>query len=266
MNVYLYGIARWPVPSKSKAAGTRSKDARSGMGTGVGDPPRPVELLRHRSLAALLSRVVAEDIGSGQGTRGLRRDMKAHANVLNSATAAGATILPVQFGIILQDEQSLVDRLLDPQYRQLDALLTSLEGCVEVTLKAQYREAQALQEVVSSSPQLAREAVSLRGRSSANAYQSKIELGKRVAQELRARRDRDASWLLDALGPVVRDAKVKTPGGELTVLNASFLVPRQGMPSFDEALLDVAGATKDRMRLDCVGPLPPYSFVDLRIS
>jgi len=290
MSLYLYGVTHWPVepgadepkargaksargkknPSKTAAkAGRkagRGAEARINFGPGVGDPQRTVEFVRHRDLAALVSDVAPAAIGSGQGVRGLRRDMKAHANVLNSAAALGVTVLPVQFGVILPDPDALVGRLLEPQQRAMKGLLTRLQGCVELTFRAQYLEAQALQEVVAESPQLARAAASLRARPSSAAYQAKIELGKRVAEELQARRDRDGGWLLHALAPVARDLKVKTPGNELVVLNASFLVPRQGVDKFDAALAEVAEATKGRMALDCVGPLPPYSFVDLRIA
>ena len=49
------------------------------------------------------------------------------------------------------------------------------------------------------------------------------------------------------------------------VLNASFLVHRPALPEFDRALAKVQAGVTNRMTLDCVGPLPPYSFVDLRL-
>ena len=252
---YLYGIVRWPADwADSAEAATRA------LGAGVGEPPRPVELIAHGSLAALVSRVHAAAIGSAQGVRGLRRDMRAHANVLNRAVALGASLLPAQFGLILPDGRLLGPGFLEPRHRLLDAHLARLDDAVEVTLKAVYVEQQAIQDVVAESPELARR-VGAGGQS----YQAKLELGRRVAEALRAKRDRDARAVLGVLAPAARDVKVGDPGAELVVLNASFLVPRGAMAAFDKALERVNAWGRGRIQLDCVGPLPPYSFVDLRL-
>ena len=71
--------------------------------------------------------------------------------------------------------------------------------------------------------------------------------------------------VLGVLAPAARDVKVSDAGAELVVLSASFLVPRDAMPGFDKALERVNAWGRGRVQLDCVGPLPPYSFVDLRL-
>jgi hypothetical protein len=256
MNVYLYGIARWPVPWDKKP------DA---LGAGVGEPPRAVKVVRHRALAALVTPIDADSVGAGRGVRGLRRDMRAHADVLNRAVGLGASVLPVQFGVLLPDEQSLVKELLEPRYRPLDAHLERLSGAVELTVKVDYVEEQALGEVVAEAPQLSRQARALAGRGSSTAYQSKIELGRRVAEALRAKRQRDARAIVNALAPAVADVQVKDPGADTVVLRASFLVARENLPKFDKLLEKLALGTESRMRFDCVGPLPPFSFVDLKL-
>jgi|SRR3954454_4286609 hypothetical protein len=253
---YLYGIVRWPTPwAKS------SDEVSSEVGTGVGDPPAKVVAVPDGALAALLSAVDPRTIGSEQGVRGLRRDMRAHANVLNKVVALGGTVLPAAFGLIFPQGNLLAERFLRPRHRVLDAQLTRLDDAVEVTLKVMYVEGQALAEVVAESPRLAQ--------AGGRGLESKIELGKRVANALRAKRDRDAQAILTALSPAARDAKLNDngdrPGTELTVLNASLLVPRKTLPKFDQALAQLNRASTGRLQFDCVGPLPPYSFVDLRL-
>jgi len=256
--VYLYGIVRWPPPW------ARSPDeVSSQVGTGVGDPPAKIEAVPDGTLAGLVSAIDPRTIGSAQGVRGLRRDMRAHANVLNKVVALGGTVLPAAFGLIYPQGNMLAERFLRPRHRVLDAHLTRLDDAVEVTLKVMYVEGQALAEVVAESPRLAQ--VTGRGQS----LESKIELGKRVANALRVKRDRDAQAIFTALSPAVRDAKLNDsgdrPGTELTVLNASLLVPRKTLPKFDQALAQLNRASTARLTFDCVGPLPPYSFVDLRL-
>jgi len=252
---YLYGVVRWPPPwAKSPEA------VGEALGAGVGDPPRPVGAVVVKDVAALVSRVDPAGIGSGQGVRGLRRDMRAHSNVLNRVVALGGTALPAAFGLTFPQGDLLADRFLRPRHAALASHLARLDDAVEVTLKVAYVEGRAIEEVVAQSPDLAR-AMGRRTQS----LDSKIELGKRVAQALRAKRDEDARRLLASLSPVVRDAKVSEPGADLSVLNASLLVPRATLPKFDKALEALSRAAAGRMQFDCVGPLPPYSFVDLRL-
>src|SRR3954468_4606944 len=103
-NTYLYGIVRWPMPAGLKSL----------AGTGVGEPPAEVRGVRSGTVAALVSDVSAAEM-SGQGVRGMRRDMKAHSAVLN-ALAARTTVLPARFGVVLPDERALVAEFLEPRW------------------------------------------------------------------------------------------------------------------------------------------------------
>ena len=252
---YLYGIVRWPAPWPGAP-----KEPAASLGAGVGDPAEQVLPVVHRDLAALVTRLHPGAVGSAHDVRALRRDMRAHANVLNRVVALGGTVLPAAFGLMFPGGDRLEEQFLRPRYRTLDAHLTRLDDAVEVTLKATYVEDQALEEVVATTPQLA-QATARRAAS----LDAKIELGRRVAQALAAKRDREALQVLEALKPTAREVKLIDPGAELVVLNASFLVPRKALPKFDKALEEVSRAARGRMTFDCVGPLPPYSFVDLRL-
>jgi hypothetical protein len=48
------------------------------------------------------------------------------------------------------------------------------------------------------------------------------------------------------------------------VLNEAFLVDRNRAQAFAEAVDTVAAERTDRMRFRLLGPMPPYSFVDLQ--
>lgn len=253
-NVYLYGIVRWPVPGGLTALRTAA---------GVGDPPSSVRVIRSGDLAALVSDVSAAGM-SAQGVRGMRRDMKAHSSVLN-ALAAKVTVLPARFGVVLPDEGALIAEFLDPRRRALEEFLEQLDGTVEVTLRATYIEEQVLRELVSARPELAAGRGARRGRSASMATESRIELGRQIAAAIKDLQDQDARWLLDLLNPVIRDARIGKPLTDLMVLNASFLVGRAMLPKFDRTLEIATRETRDRMTFDCVGPLPPFSFVDLRL-
>jgi hypothetical protein len=50
------------------------------------------------------------------------------------------------------------------------------------------------------------------------------------------------------------------------VLRASFLVARREVERFDRTLDAIQAEAGKAMRLSCVGPLPAYSFVDVRVG
>ena len=257
-GAYLYAVVPRP-RQKQKLA----------LGTGVGDPPLAVEVVAHRDVAAVVSPVPhggavgdAEE-GARQKVRAMRRDMIAHTDVLNRLLES-TTLLPVRFGVVMPNERAVVETLLEPQHNVLVAHLERLEGAVEINLKANYKEELVLREVVREQPHLSRQAA--RGGGGASALADRIDLGKQVAAAVEAKRDRDAQWLVDQLAPLARDVSVAEPASELMVLNASFLVERDAIDRFDRRLNKMSRETTPRMRLTCVGPLPPYSFVDLRLD
>jgi len=264
MSSYLYGIVRRAGPA-APDGGKSKKDAAArltprSIGPGVGDPPAPVALVRHRDVAALVSEVDEGQIGEAAGVRGLRRDMAAHADLLNRLLTI-TTVLPVRFGVILPGPDAVVDYVLAPHYQRLRDDLDRLEGAVELSVRATYIEEAVLKEVVREQPRLAQPLQAGRGRRSGLAYDSRIEAGRRIAAALREKRDRDQQWLVGRLRPFAQEVSVSQPASDLMVLHASFLVRRDRLDRFDRALEEVNAEVADVIGLNCVGPLPPYSFV-----
>jgi hypothetical protein len=248
-STYLYGILRRPKVEHV----TLSKLLK----TGVGMPPSSVRLVPFEDLAAIASSVAADRIGESEGVRGLRRDTAAHADVLNRVLSV-RTVLPGRFGIVFPDDRTLIEEFLAPQHDLLLNLLRRLKGAVELSFTADYVEARVLEEVIRTTPELG---ANLRG----GGYHDRIDLGRRIAQAISLRRESDAPWILDRLASAAREVAVHEARSELRVLGASFLVDRSNVDRFDLGLERVQKDVGGLMTLSCVGPLPPYSFSDVRI-
>jgi len=198
-------------------------------------------------------------VGEQAGVRELRRDMAAHAAVLNRIPAV-RTVLPSRFGLIFPDDDALASEFLEPQYERLSESLARLKGAVELSVTAEYVEAETIRDVLAEQPRLARDM------QSTSSYQRRIDFGRQIASAIRSRREQDADWILRNLSPLARDVAVVEVRSDLTVLRASFLVARREVERFDrvlEALQAEAGAS---VKLSCVGPLPAYSFVDVHVG
>jgi hypothetical protein len=142
----------------------------------------------------------------------------------------------------------------------LKRYLVELEGTVEVALKATYIEDRVLAQVAREQPQLV-----AHWRGSKATYRSKLETGRRIAAAIQALRDQEGQWIVDKLRKTVPASRINKTLSDLMALNASILVDRARMPSFDKELERVHAQVGEYIKLDCVGPLPAYSFVDLRL-
>ena len=237
--LYCYGVT---------AAGSAKPQRDAGLGRA------PVDAVRFGDLAALTSPVPPGKV------RARRADLLSHFDVLGNAFENG-TVVPLRFGIVFEDERSLIEDFLKPRHDELIRLLRKLRNRVELRVSANYREDAILAEIVRENPTVARlrEAAKL-GRT---AQPLLVELGELVAAELQARTARDARMILGRLRPLALDQELDEEPIEHQVLRGSFLVERKRVSAFDGAMEDLASGQAGRIDFKYVGPLPPHSFVGL---
>ena len=209
-----------------------------------------VRVVEHGELAALVSELPSADI------RARRRDLLRHADVLQQAFER-RTILPLGFGTVFASSDDVVAELLEPRYEELVALLQSLDGLVELTLRALYDEAGVLAAVVRDEPRIA----SLRG---SNNPADQVALGEAVAKALAGRRARDADEIVAALSSLARQVEVEERVAEYEVVRAAFLVDRSEVDDVELQAEELARRHDGVIRFKLIGPLPPHHFVSER--
>jgi Gas vesicle synthesis protein GvpL/GvpF len=239
--LYVYGI-------------TWADSARDQPAAGIGGVD--VGSVRLDELAALTSPLESAKI------RARRRDLMTHSEVLGAALEQG-TVLPLSFGNVFESAETVVSDFLAPRRDELLRLLRELEGRVELSVKAFYREEAILGEIVRENQRIARLRETVRSGPEAATYGLRIELGELVAAELRARARRDAEAILERVRPLALAVEVEDEPVEHQVLRASFLVERDRVGAFDEAMDELAGGQDGRIHFKYLGPLPPHSFVSL---
>ncbi|MFF0459263.1 GvpL/GvpF family gas vesicle protein [Streptomyces mexicanus] len=238
MSTYVYGItaASHPAPTEGMA--------------GVGDPPRPVRVLRAGSLAAVVS-------DAPEGLRPKRRDLLAHQNVLGEIGAAGC-VLPLRFGSVAPDDDTVLG-VLTERAAHYEERLGALDGKVEYNVKAHHVEDAVLHRVMAENSEI-RALAEANRQAGGGSYDDKIRLGEMVAAAVKAREAEDAERVVRALEP---EAAAVSVGPESTgwLANVSFLVARDTAGRFLES---IEQARKDlpHLELRVNGPLPPYSFVE----
>ncbi|MFD7703097.1 GvpL/GvpF family gas vesicle protein [Streptomyces caelestis] len=238
MSTYVYGITAASHPSLPE-----------GMG-GVGDPSRPVRILREGELAAVVS-------DAPEGLRPKRRELLAHQNVLSEIGAAGC-VLPMRFGSVAPDDDSVTGVLAERAEHYLERL-RALDDRVEYNVKANHVEDAVLHHVMAGNPEI-RALAEANRQSGGGSYEDKIRLGEMVAAAVKSKESEDGAALEQALEGVA-DAVSVGPESTGWLANVSYLVKRE---TAEEFLSAVEQVRKDMPHLEVRlnGPLPPYSFVE----
>jgi len=216
----------------------------------------PLELVDAGEVAALTSVAPAEYLEAG------REDLLTHSRVLE-ATLEQGTVLPMRFGVVVPDDETLRGRLLEGHREELLAQLAEMDGKVELTLKGVYDEAAILRELVAGDREIGYLRNAIAGKSEAATYYERIRLGELVAAAFAARQERDSAAVVEELRPCAVAVRVGEPIHERMAVNASFLVERSGQPKFDRAVDEIGKREAGRIRFRVTGPLPPHSFVEL---
>jgi len=237
--VHLYGVTR------------ADADLPAGL---QGRQDAPVRLVTDEALAVLVSEV---DPGQAAG----RKDLLLHAHVLE-ACAEDLTVVPMQFGMALADDEAVRDRVLVGQHDRLQYLLDSLDGLVQVTVQASHEEEPALREVLRRSPELLAARERLRASPGGGSTAAKMELGEAISTALQRLGAEDGALILDELAPLTRAVSESEPKGAHGILHAALLVDRDQRPALDAAVSTIREELADRVHLRYVGPQPAYSFLE----
>jgi hypothetical protein len=218
---------------------------------------RPVKSIEQDGLAALASELAEEKL------RVRRRDLRQHLKVLEEAFAR-TTIVPCAFGMVLESRRAVENEFLDARHSELSALLERLKDRLQLNVTVTYDEEAVLRAIVAAEPAIARLSAESRSLGDAGHFAS-IRLGELVAAALQERREADAMRLLDRLSAVAEDV-VTEQAAETTVLKGSFLVLRERVIEFDQALETLAETEAPLLFFESIGPLPPTAFARLEAA
>jgi hypothetical protein len=240
MPQYVYGIVERKAPAPS--------------GKGIGGSP--LRLITDDGAAALVSELEQRELALG------REELLAHARVLEDAVSSG-TVLPMRFGIVMEGEDEVRQRLLAGHADELRAQLERFADKVEVNIRASYDEQLVMREVVSENEEVRRLRDAVQGKPEDATYYERIRLGELVSKAVEQKREADSARILEALWPFASDVHVAPPSHERIALSAAFLVERKRLHDFDQAVEGFAGGQAGRLLFKYTGPLPPHSFVEL---
>lgn len=240
MALYVYGIMR----SRDGARAVEKTDGKV-----------DVRVVEHDAVAALVSPV------ANSGLQLRRENILAHSDILQTAFEHGP-VLPLRFGTVVGDEETVQRELLAPSIGDLAARLEALDGKVEMQLKAIYAEEPLLRSILAQDPALAQSVQRTQGSSAAATHFERIRIGEAITGAVQARGEVDGKAFLDLLAPITVGYVISPPHHERAVANVSFLVDRAELARFDQAVQDLSEQRGGEIEFSLIGPMPPYSFAD----
>jgi hypothetical protein len=224
---------------------------------GVGDAE--VYTINYQKLAAIVSDTQLQEIDP------TRKNVLAHTTVQDTLLKEHE-LLPMGFGMIASNE-SEVRGLLEGNYEGLIEELKRLSGRIEVELKVFWDQEAMMKELQGESEELTKLKAKINAASSPIVTQSLlVEAGKQVEQIALNWKTKYAQRTYAALKELSVDARLNEPVGVKNILNASFLIDRPKESKFQEEVYKLDSKYQNKVNFKYVGPLPPYSFVNLKLE
>lgn len=239
--IYVYGIVPADVEVEESAQG-------------VGDPPAPVDVIREGDIAALVSPVATDQ------PLGKPADLHAHAELLDG-TAGVAPVLPLRFGAVMTDEESVAAELLRGHYDEFNQALAALEGHAEYIVKGRYDQDAFLRTVLSENEQAQALRDDIRGKSEELGRNSRMALGELIANAVETKRQADTQTAVAELEGVVQQVSIREPTHEWDAVNIALLAEVDREAEIVEVLDRLRESSHGLVDFRLRGPLAAYDFV-----
>jgi hypothetical protein len=244
---YVYGVAL--------AEPFRSGHPPLGV-PGIGGRGEPVRTIVLQDLAAVVSDVPGIRID-------LRREnLLDHQRVLEEVLRR-SDVLPFSFGTVAANDEEVRELLLRNGYDALREQLDYVRGCVELEVKVFWEQERLFAEIAQENDEVRALRDTIPLLPDDEAAVEKITLGQLTEAEIELKSAWESDGVLDVLEPIAVDVLVSPNLSDTMLLNAAFLVERAREEEFDGAVAALAEAQAGRLVFTYVGPLAPYSFINL---
>ena len=222
----------------------------------IGIDDAEVEYVEHEDVAAAVAVIALER------PPGRRAELMAHSAVVEALSERGP-VVPVQFGSVMEDGDSVVHDLLERDHDYYVDLLERLRGLHQFRLQGTYVQDQVLAELVAQRPDIADLRRRTRELPEGVMHPALVELGELVSAAMDHLREQDADTVLDVVEPLVGghpsppQRRRRWPAGRGPA-GGGCAGGRAGVRSW--RLL--AEAVHERIRLSLSGPMAPFDFVE----
>ena len=223
---------------------------------GIGGQGSAVRTIEFQDLVAVVSDVPGFHFDL------TRENLLEHQRVLEEVLSR-SDVLPFSFGTVAGSDDEVFELLLRGGFDALHEQMEYVRGCVELEVKAFWNQERLFAEIAQENDEVRalRDIIPLLPDDEAAG--AKITLGQLTESEIELKSAWEADGLLGILEQHAVDLVLSPNLSDMMLLNGAFLVERAREKDFDGAVFGLGEAQKGRLVFNYVGPLPPYSFIDL---
>jgi hypothetical protein len=241
---YIYGIIEEPETKRFGLSGVENAE---------------VYTINYQRVAAVVSDTELYQIDP------TRRNVQAHT-IVQDQLLKDYTLLPMGFGMIAGSEDE-VRQLLEKNYPGLVSELERLNRKIQVELKVFWDQEAMVKELQGGSQEFTRLKAKISATSSPTERQNLlVEAGRLVEHIALDWKAKYAERVYAALNQLATEARLNNPAGVKNIMNASFLIDRFREGGFKEEVYRLDSKYQGKVNFKYVGPLPPYSFVNLKLE
>jgi hypothetical protein len=241
MAYYLYGIFPAPGPEDLSMTGLDKQEVRS----------HHLDQFTFLYSEACQTRYLAS-----------RRNLLGHEKVLESAMQQGYhTLLPLQFGLTVEDWERVKADLVDPHAEGLTQLFHRLDGRREVSVKVLWESTTELEMLMQENDDLRAQRDQLEGKQLS--MDEVIRIGQFIEAALEERKQDIVQQFRDALQPLADDVIENDPMTDAMIFNAAYLIAWNGEADFSQAIETLDHEFEGRLRIRYNNFTAPYNFAQL---
>lgn len=186
----------------------------------------------------------------------------AHEKVLEE-TMKYSPIVPIAFGHVVKSEDEIKSKLFEAHHSKLEEHLAYLEGKIELSLKAFWFDLiPVLRSLAEASEEIKR--MKAKGKLTRD---EQIRAGEIAAKLMGRRREEIEENIADFFKDITIEHKKCKLFGEQMITSLAFLINQSDIDKFDRRMNEYAELLNDdNIKLKYTGPVPPYNFVDLKMT
>lgn len=191
-----------------------------------------------------------------------RRNLINHEKVLEQAMQAGfRTLLPLRFGLVVKNWDTVMTQLLQPYKQQLHELFHKLSGRREVSVKIFWDTKAELKAMMDSQPDLKQQRDQMEGK--ALSMEEVIHIGQLIESNLASRKEAVIQAFFSELKPLADEVIESDPMTEDMIYNAAFLIPWDNESIFSEKVEAIDSQFGQRLRIRYNNFTAPYTFAQI---
>ena len=182
---------------------------------------------------------------------------------VNEALLREYDVVPMAFGLIAQNQDEVL-RILEKAYLQFKMALQKIAGKVEFAVQIFWEEKKFLEELVNNNPEIKK--LKEEAQSLVKGIPAKLKLGKLIFETIENKRK---EYIKDVENSLKECSLEFQPGkllDETMIGNISFLIEKKAENEFDKKMQELGERYGEKLRFKYVGPMPPYSFVNINLS